>query len=74
MIEILTSDDTTALDEIELMSPLRIKKYRAIKYGKYVNGICNCCGSMIPTNDCIDAIFEDEVNFCYNCGANIRNE
>ena len=69
MIEIWVSDDTTSLDEIELMSPLRRKKYKAIKtgrweiehdlYGAITCSICKC-----------KALTESD--FCPNCGADMR--
>ena len=33
------------------------------------DGACSACGSYMPTDTRRDAIFGDEVHFCYYCGA-----
>lgn len=33
---------------------------------------CPVCGCWIPTDDAHDAIFENEVKFCYYCGTRLR--
>lgn len=33
------------------------------------DGACSACGSYMPTDTRYDAIFGDEVHFCYCCGA-----
>ena len=33
------------------------------------DGACSACGSYMPTDTRRDAIFGDEVHFCYCCGA-----
>ena len=30
---------------------------------------CSNCGCQIPTDSALDAIFRNEVHFCYSCGA-----
>ena len=30
---------------------------------------CSCCGEPIPTDSILDIIPEEEVNFCFGCGA-----
>ena len=33
---------------------------------------CPSCGCWIPTDDAHDAIFKNEVKFCYYCGMRLR--
>lgn len=33
---------------------------------------CPVCGCWIPTDDAHDAIFKNEVKFCYYCGTRLR--
>lgn len=52
---------------------LRVKKAPAVdakimKHGEWVDGKCPTCGRPIPTDDRRDAIFEEDVRFCYFCG------
>lgn len=33
---------------------------------------CSCCGEPIPTDSILDAIDEEDVNFCFGCGAKMK--
>ena len=35
---------------------------------------CSCCGEPIPTDSILDIIPEEEVNFCFGCGAKMDKE
>lgn len=35
-------------------------------------GFCSNCGCYMPTDDAHDAIFKDEVHYCYYCGAKME--
>jgi hypothetical protein len=43
-------------------------KAEPVRYGEWVDGNCSTCGLPIPTDDRQDAIFEEDVHFCYFCG------
>ena len=41
-----------------------------VRHAKYdAAGDCTNCGFPIPTDDRIDAIFEEEIRYCYHCGS-----
>lgn len=40
-----------------------------VRHGRWVDDDCSVCGFPIPTDDRLDAIFEEEVKYCYHCGA-----
>ena len=40
-----------------------------VKHGKYVNNQCTVCGEEAPTDSRLDFIGEEDVNYCFNCGA-----
>lgn len=35
---------------------------------------CSCCGEPIPTDSIIDCIEEEDVNFCFGCGAKMDKD
>lgn len=35
---------------------------------------CSCCGEPIPTDSILDCIEEEEVNFCFGCGAKMKGQ
>ena len=35
---------------------------------------CSCCGEPIPTDSILDIIEEEEVNFCFGCGAKMDGD
>lgn len=35
---------------------------------------CSCCGEPIPTDSILDCIEEEEVNFCFGCGAKMDKD
>lgn len=35
---------------------------------------CSCCGEPIPTDSILDIIPEEEVNFCFGCGAKMKGQ
>lgn len=57
--EVVESIDEAPTIEAE---PVRHAKYDAA-------GDCTNCGFPMPTDDRIDAIFEEEIRYCYHCGA-----
>ena len=40
--------------------------------GRWEDGNCSCCGASIPTDSQWDFIDEEDCNYCYNCGADMR--
>ena len=45
-----------------------------VVHGEWVEGCCTNCGAYIPTDSSIDFISEDECNYCYFCGADMRKK
>ena len=46
-----------------------------VRHGRYdAGGDCTVCGYPMPTDDRCDAIFPDEIKYCYNCGAKMDAE
>lgn len=42
--------------------------------GEWVDGYCSNCGAYMPTDSSVDFIAESECNFCYSCGADMREK
>ena len=57
-------DILAVLDEAPTIEaePVRHATYDA-------GGDCTNCGYPMPTDDRLDAIFPDEIKYCYHCGA-----
>lgn len=45
---------------------------KEVVHGKWIDGCCSNCGAYIPTDSLWDYISEKECNFCYYCGADMR--
>lgn len=46
-----------------------------VRHGRYdEGGDCTVCGYPMPTDDRCDAIFPQEIKYCYNCGAKMDLE
>lgn len=72
MIKIWTSDDATDMDEVELISPLRKKKYKAVKYGTWTE--VSRCGNWICSNCSNGVVSSKPYDYCPNCGAGMKGE
>ena len=45
-----------------------------VVHGEWIDGKCSNCGVYIPTDTRIDFIPEEECEFCYSCGADMRKK
>lgn len=50
-------------------------EYSEVKHGRYDSlHLCSECGSAMPTDNNYDFIADNEVKFCYFCGAKMEKE
>jgi len=64
--ELLARKDV--IDQMPTLSPDEVRGVGEITD----DDACPSCGCWIPTDDAHDAIFKNEVKFCYYCGMRLR--
>lgn len=65
-------DKWEVLDRIQAAHAVDAEPVRRGQYDK--GGDCTVCGYPMPTDDRCDAIFPQEIKYCYNCGAKMDLE
>lgn len=71
--QIKYSNQLDVIDEIKSMvKDEPTVEAKEVVHAKWINGGCSNCGSYIPTDSRMDYIPEEECNFCYYCGADMR--
>lgn len=66
--------DITRIVE-DVVEQLESKGFTYMKRGKWVNGKCTICGKSLEDLFTGEFYYDDnEINFCPNCGADMRND
>lgn len=60
------------LDILDASPTIEAEPVRHATYD--AGGGCTNCGYPMPTDDRFDAIFPDEIKYCYHCGAKMDKE
>ena len=69
----LKIDITKVVDDV--VEQLGSKGFTPMKRGKWVNGKCTICGKSLEDLFTGEFYYDDnEINFCPNCGADMRGE